>query len=649
MQLILLHFLLGSFLSVPTLAAQEQDCAIQIQTRTSAYFHAPIAKNVHVEVRYLASWAQREELGAFLGEGVTDTQGQATINLRFPGSPKQFPSSGFLRIHSSWEDVSGKPVIIDLSKNKHLEEVLIGIPAHRWLTVVLEGLNLSPEEEKRSRSFLSLSCLGNTKPIYHFRFGDVRGSGARFTKVEQGDGEFHWEAQIGIPYFGEYRLLASTPHGKVEIPSVHLDPDNLPSPLVMHLAPSQNLQGEFHGNAIFPEGFRASHWQVMAVPIRQPAALDDLPEAAASWLGQRVTPIEEDGSFHFYGLEPGIYRFGFRGSPAYSSSSHPFLLEELEASTGTRNLSVVFPESWLSLDLQKTHEGVGRMEVRLEVDARYPDGRRPDQVPSRSGPQGTRRWPLHPGGHYRLAVWGKGIPLFEHAWTQPLGSKDQAFSIPTASQSMGRLGISHHAYQISHRVLSPQFGVELGNWQALKRDTKAIALPPGEYRVISEGHSSYDCGGNIGESRTLYGRLEEVVRVKSGETTFAPGKPPLAGSLCIQVSAIGAPDDALMAPFLYPLPEGTRVTPFHFRGGSVGMILHPKFDDQPIALSFTPRRNYGIPTGFLTPGDTETAHEVFLPGDYVLEVRLRGYPRQWIDLKIEERQRTTVSVELSNL
>ncbi|MGB0953522.1 MAG: hypothetical protein ACPG31_09860 [Planctomycetota bacterium] len=539
-------------------------------------------------------------------------------------------------------------MIIDLPQSGFPEEVLVGIPAHRILTVVLKGLELDPEEEKQGRSYLFLSSVGDTKPIYRFTFGDVRGSGARFERVLEEEGGPHWVSRIGIPYAGDYALKVSTPRGKMEIPNIRLDPMNLPSPLVMHLPQTNFSQGEIRGQATLPDGIHFSHWQAMAVPVQKAIAFEDLPEGFASWMTQKVASIQEDGSFHFKGLEPGLYRFGFRSSPSYASSNIPFLVQGVEASTGATDLRLGFPASWLSLDVEERREGLSGFEVRLELDAQAASGREPNRITGQKGPNGKLRWPLYPGGHYRLAVWGNGIPLFEKAWIQPVAPKDQVFSIPTSDEKMGRLGFYHHEYSISHEALSPKLGVRLATWHSLKRDTKTIALPPGEYLVISEGHSHYSCGGNIGKNRTPYGKLEEMVRVQPGETTLATGKPPFAGSLRIKLKALNEPNDALMAPFSYPVPEGITLTPFHFSGLKVGMILHPKNEASPIALSFTPKRNYGIPMGTLAPGDEETAHEVFLPGEYALEVRVLGYPRQWVDLKIEERRRTRITVELSN-
>ena len=302
--------------------------------------------------------------------------------------------------------------------------------------------------------------------------------------------------------------------------------------------------------------------------------------------------------------------------------------------------------SWLSLEYGEGVANPRDTKVVLWRDRSDGNLAWPNEVRAQEEVQGIERWPLMPGSSYRLAVWGPDVPLYEMAWQQPADDQDLTLTIPTADLLMGRIGLRHRPSFVRHEVLSPRLGIRLASWFALKHDTNAHPFPPGEYRVVSIGQSFYDCGGNIREPRTVYAESEETIQVLAGKTSFAEGKPPQAGWIRIQVTAEGDPDPNLMDLSRMPLPEGVALHPYHFGGKNACMILHAKESDAITALTFSPRRNFSLPLGLLLPGDNELAHEVFPPGDYTLEVRVPGYPKQWIDLSIQARRATIVLVHV---
>lgn len=638
---------------------------LEIQARQSSFYASPPAANVEMEAWLLQAWRDEEYNQHFhrllLGSLKTDAHGRASLAIVIepmegmeepigghiflstttPGwqDPREAGFFPFLKIHGKGYDKTQADII--LSQGASLRVIVEGTHAG-WSATGEDGwafLRDADTEEILARH-----------PIRQHAALENRAYGAVFALLRKGN----------------YQIVGQGEHGTGVASLLDFDPKDGNRTITLHAQPHLMIAGRFH----HPEGFREMGTRVIAV--RSEDAETEVPEP---WIvGTPRSPshhaearIQKDGSFHISGLAAGSYRLAY----ARAAFEHHVLNDSEDIAHFLRRRTTVW------LNMPPVEAGADGLELDLpyaflEVEVVNEKGDSWDPA-ARGGPVAwASHAPRFPDGPYqyshpldakanikRIPILA-GVPhwLGVRAWKYervleeiaPLNSGEvKAFRIQMKPEQFGRLAWTKPEYDYSVKAYRLKPDGSPGAKEREYANATNYTLPAGKYLVQIQGENYYSFGhGRVGPDRTHWGRQEIMVEISPGETTWLDFQLPIAGSLKLQISALGQPDYKAYPVDAFPPISDLAFDRRYLHGNRADLVIRNKQDGQLFALTHQAYIGGSSPETLLTfePGEDYVPLAVFAAGAYELEVRIPGFPRQLLDLEITGRQQTFVEITL---
>lgn len=455
---------------------------------------------------------------------------------------------------------------------------------------------------------------------------------------------------------GKYQFRSHGLHGVGFIRSLSLDPANPPSEITMLIEEYGSLSGtlqspfpyELEGILIHAIHESLSESSLPPAPHREDASFPPRTGSAQ---------VQRDGSFQIFGLAPGSYRFAW--SDRYSFSERDAVWFDVDAMpTGTRDVELALPVSFLELRLL---DAGGVFQPMF--------GKAGPRVTVTRMPQVAHHWPLDverkfhgevfgfpvlPGNRYQVSVWGQGLGLFEAELSDPFPEGIFQLDIQAEEVPVGTLQWTGPKTDIKYEVFTEGLRQEIYSWRSYYRNRGGLetSLPPGRYLMRASGQTDGGNHGEVGYARTPYGVQEKWVEIRSNEISTLVFDPPQTGSLSIAVRSEGLA--SLDQPPHADWEDLDGVTPpKSFFLDKPTFVLRSKDGGQAIPLEFQSYLGgsmYGSTTTYRPGRDgyNTIPLQVFLPGEYVLETRVFGYPLVTQDVTVMAGKRTDVEVVIRN-
>ncbi|MGB0953521.1 MAG: hypothetical protein ACPG31_09855 [Planctomycetota bacterium] len=465
---------------------------------------------------------------------------------------------------------------------------------------------------------------------------------------------------------GRYQFRFEIPEGVGFIRSMNLDPANPPSEITMLIQEYGSLSGRIHSSRIdsLPRMYvKAIHESLV------PSALSDiLPDDPESFpLRTRWAETDHDGRFSIHGLAPGTYRLAWSESKD-DGDQNGFWFEMDSVPTGTHDLELEVPVSMLELRLVNAQGviqplyGKARPEVVVtKVPLNVHQG--PSEIQP-SFTNETQGYPLLEGNRYQVQVWSEKLGLFQTELAGPYPPEGMVVDIPNEAIAAGLLKWSGPEENILYEVLTEELGQEIYYWTSNPYHRVPIRLPhvglnetselpletrlpPGKYLMRAKGVM------DDSQKRPPWGSVEQWIEIRSNETTTVEFDLPKVGWLLLSLRSTSFAEPDLPRHSRWDEIDGLDKRSKQVSNDPPTFTLRPKDGGNPVALSF-PSDSNGF-TQFFTPhfhpgqsGAEAVPAQVFLPGEYILETRVFGYPLVTQEVTIVAGERNDVSVVIQN-
>lgn len=626
---------------------------------TGFHFGAPPFVDGQVEILYVP--LDEEDYGLvgpipaeamILGRLQPETSGQASARIALPTDAAGEFLRGYLAfraVRPGWLDglVRGFlsrhrfPVGPHMASIQDLEIIL-----EPGTEIPVRALGLPRDEERTSR-------MG--RQIVQYRSLESEDAPWKDTRRNFRGQEDHLGACILIEK-GKYQFRSFGPHGAGFIRSMALDPAQPPSEITILIEEYGLLSGRIH--APFPIDLSEGHVHAIHESLLDPSLPpQSQPDDHAFPPRLGSSEIRADGSFRIVGLAPGSYRLGWGGYPMPLDQQGVWFEAE-PAPTGSRDLELEMPVSFLELRLldgggivrplfgkagphvmvrRMPRDGIGRP---VDVEIRYHED--------------IRGFPVLGDDHYQVLVWSPDGGLVETEIRGPFPRGIFQVDLQVQDRPSGLLRWKGPEEEIAYVVLTEGLRQEVySRDQRSHDDPMEVRLPPGRYLVRAMGRTTYGNHGEVGSERTPYGVEEQWVQVRSNEETDLVFDPPRCGSMEISVVGHGLADPDLPPhPLWSELVTGTPTSAWT-RQQRPTFLLRSKEREETVVLEF---QKYAGGSIYLeqmqfVPGQAGMEAiplQVFLPGPYVLETRVFGYPLVTQDVTIEAGQRTLIEVVVGN-
>ncbi len=635
--------------TTPPLLRSEETSLLElnIEARQSNYYQAPPSSLVSFACYQTKSYPYANQLPAdakLLGHFQTDTEGRAQLRLPLPTNPK---GSGFARNilllvpqSPGWQSW---PVSISISPYSQLplSKKIIFAPG-TVVSVRLIGANaenfsqhfrqyqldlyqLTPDPKRLSQHYFPKPLPSTRSPL----------------------------CAIPIDKKGRYRIFARCPDGVGLLDSISIDPQTPPAELTIVVEEFGIIEGQIQ----MPFGPPDFSWSVFAIATN--LATTDKPDwnlllqsplsFPASW--SKCSP-DANGHFRLNGLAPGRYRLAY-GSD-YLNQDYGGWLQLDPIPTGSHPVDIPWPGILLQphfVDSTTGHpiEPTSKLQFSLEKQATSPEAHA-WKLQLQDTPNHGQGYFLFPGHRYHLLAWSPEYSAFETVLQDPMPSGVWNLPIELHPAIPGTLLWTGPEEQIHYSVLSVEtrqllYSTPEVSWTGSQFKMEC-QLPPGEYILRAAGRTNTDMHGGVGRFRSPYGVEEQRVQIAANQTTTIAMHPPLAAWLEIELQAEGQPNPSLQhaPPSFVPNNQDFFTLdvqhPYFF--------LRPTPDGQGIALIF---QHWGggsavYSSAQLQPGKTAKALQSLPPGDYVLEVRVPGFPYQEVPLQLKAQQWTHTTIQL---
>jgi len=611
--------------------------------RTHKFYRAPPAAGVELEILYKSpvdyQSVQPLATAVLLGTFRTDSKGEVLCALQLPAEKEgaQFVRADlYVRpVTKGWQQA---PQSISIGRTtKPILERKIVVEPGITVAVRYQGQDMAGDLTMAFRESFTVTNLDTGKSSWH-----------RFTATDNPRQE---RLLGGFPLVekGRYRFFGNTDKGTGIIDEMLLDPLAPPADILIPMGE----YGTISGQVVTAHGFPLEDLLVYAIAEADALLMSDPWDIRGSpnfTFPPRSgnSAVAEDGRFHMRALAAGSYRLGYASRSGNDSISGWFPNEP--ALTGSSSLEFQLPVTLLVLRFvdengeELSKEATSKLTVVVEKQAGSEMWYDYD-LDLEKTQDGLKGYRLVHGGRYKVLVWGKEYPLFETEILAPKSGGIWDMDVKLVQTPAGILSWSGPSRNISYRILSPEFNIQLERWSSYmnyRRGEMSASLPAGKYLLRAKGQTDGGNHGEVGRFRTRHGMQEQWVEVFPGQTTHVEFNPPRVGWLEIDLQAIGQPDSQYEGPDAFP--ELKQINWF----GPTSFVMHHLASGTAQHLSFQQWTGGSVYMDYptLEPGKVERPLEVFVPGAYSLEIRVPGFLLMHKPVIIEAEKLTAVLITL---